>query len=94
MILKRELQMWLNEKKIQITRDIASSMTSHKNVFLKGKGSQTLILEILTTEMLHKLSVNRKFAMYDWKYFSSSWLFKYFYCHAALFLLFTDSCIA
>ena len=29
-------------------------MMSHKNVFLNGKGLQTLILGIFTTKMLHK----------------------------------------
>ena len=59
MILKGELQMWLNEKH---TWNVISKNTKHcfvhdvkTYVFLNGEGLQNLILGIFTTKMLPKL---------------------------------------
>ena len=70
-ILKRELQMWLNEKKPWkqgYSWNVISKNTWHcfvndvtKHVFLNGEGLQTLILGIVKNIN----SVNRKYDLYD-----------------------------
>ena len=71
MILKSELQMWLNEKKPWkqgSSWNVISKNTWHcfvndvtKHVFLNGEGLQTLILGIVKNIN----SVNRKYDLYD-----------------------------
>ena len=79
-ILKSELQMWLNEEQTwniisYQTHDIASSMTSEtrfpKREGNLGEGLQTFILGIFTTKMLLINRVSRKSALYDWRCYLS-----------------------
>ena len=50
MILKSELQMWLNEN--NLWHYFVNGVTKH--IFLSVQGLQILILGVLTTKILHK----------------------------------------